>query len=34
MFVILDNEAQFTIDGRTSTLAGPLRADAKTISQS
>ena len=23
MFVILDNEAQFTIDGRTSTLAGP-----------
>ena len=24
MFVILDNQAQFTLDGRTSTLIGPL----------
>jgi mannose-6-phosphate isomerase-like protein (cupin superfamily) len=29
MFVILDGEAQFTIDGRTSTLKGPAGAPAK-----
>jgi mannose-6-phosphate isomerase-like protein (cupin superfamily) len=29
MFVILDNEAQFTIDGRTSTLAGPAGAPCR-----
>ena len=26
MFVIFDNEAQFTIDGRTATLKGPAGA--------
>ena len=29
MFVILDGEAQFTIDGRTSTLKGPAGAPAR-----
>lgn len=29
MFVILDNEAQFTIDGRTSTLKGPAGAPCR-----
>ncbi len=29
MFVILDNEAQFTIDGRTSVLAGPAGAPCR-----
>ena len=29
MFVILDNEAQFTIDGRTSTLQGPAGAPCR-----
>src|ERR1041385_5681997 len=29
MFVILDGEAQFTVDGRTSTLKGPAGAPAK-----
>lgn len=29
MFVILDGEAQFTIDGRTSTLKGPVGAPAR-----
>lgn len=29
MFVILDNEAQFTIDGRTSTLEGPAGAPCR-----
>ena len=29
MFVILDGEAQFTVDGRTSTLKGPAGAPAR-----
>jgi uncharacterized cupin superfamily protein len=29
MFVILDNEAEFTIDGRTSRLAGPAAAPCR-----